>query len=237
MAKKKDVKDGFIMVDGIVCTTAAPLMDIDKIIPYENNPKVHGSELEVLKNAIRNPEIGFCDPIEVDRDMVIVSGHGRRLAALELGMTKVPVCVHEHMHGEASDAYRLIANRTSDLSGYDWDVMTIELGKLEDSGWDMEQFSFEPPRDLGADAEFEGGDSDFVIEPESETETVTDTAAKPYKLMVYFDSPAVQGELFERLVSEGYDCQMLDREGLGGVGGLPRPPPKRTGKRHVLDTS
>ena len=50
MAKKE-----FIMVDGIKCTTAAPLVDIDSIIPYERNAKIHGTELEFLKNAIKDP--------------------------------------------------------------------------------------------------------------------------------------------------------------------------------------
>lgn len=205
MVKKSLDVDDFVLVDGIKCTTAAPLVDIDTIIPYEKNARLHGTELEFLKNAIKDPRIGFRDPIEVDGDMIIVAGHGRRQAALELGMTKVPCLIHKDMHGDASDAYRLISNRTSDLSGWSYDILSEELSALKDIGWEMEQFSFE---DM---ASFDEPESPF--EPE-ETDYVEETApgapsGGSCNLMVYCDDSDVQRALFERLREEGYRCQML----------------------------
>lgn len=203
MAKNQE---DFVMVNGIKCTAAAPLVDIDKIIPYENNPKIHGSELEFLKNCIKNPEIGFCDPIEVDKDMIIVSGHGRRQAAIELGMEQVPCIIHRHMSGDASDAYRLQANRQSELSGYDFDKLNFELDKLTDLGWDMQSFGFE---DM---SQFDVTEPD-QMEPMGETlDFVTESEKidkEEYRIMVSLSSKSEQDELFEYLIRNGYDCQLL----------------------------
>lgn len=204
-AKKNDPKD-YVMVNGIRCTTAAPLVEIDKLIPYEKNAKVHGSELEILKNQIKDPQIGFRDPIEVDGDMIIVQGHGRRLVALELGMDKVPCLIHKDMHGEASDVYRLASNRASDLAGYDFDILNAEQTRLQDLGWDMESLGFEDMSkydDLIADdtaEEFE----DLILD--------TGTAEGPtdYKLMVHFGDQSSQEELYRRLIDEGYMVQKLN---------------------------
>lgn len=207
MVAKKPKTEESTIVDGIVCTTAAPLVDIDKLIPYENNARVHGSELEFLKNMIKDPKIGFRDPIEVDGDMIIVSGHGRRQAAIELGMTKVPCLIHKDMHGEASDVYRMTANRASDLSGYDFDKLNFETARLKDLGWDMTTFGFE---DM---AQFDMGDNTETTDTENiEFITEPDPLVKEeqeYKIMVSLPSKEAQDELFEDLVRKGYNCQIL----------------------------
>jgi len=202
MAKKE-----FIMVDGIKCTAAAPLVDIDSIIPYERNAKIHGTELEFLKNAIKDPKIGFCDPIEVDRDWIIVSGHGRRQAALELGMKKVPCVRHEHLSGDASAAYRLIANRSGELSGYDFDIQKMEIDALEENGWDMQKFSFE---DMSM---FDGPEEEPQIEDEYVTEQdepqIEYTGGDTYKLMVICHSPKERSEAAEAIAEMGYNVQTI----------------------------
>ena len=206
MVKKSSNLDEFIMVDGIKCTTAAPLVDIQEIIPYEKNARVHGTELEFLKNIISDPRIGFRDPIEVDGDMIIVAGHGRRQAALELGMTRVPCLIHKDMHGDASDAYRLMSNRTSDLSGYDYDLLSEELAALKDIGWDMERFSFE---DITFDTEPE---EEFEPEMVDYVEENGPTASKDptYRLLVLLDSEEAQNAVYEQLSEMGLRCQKLD---------------------------
>lgn len=208
MAKKKDSDTGdFIMVDGIKCTTAAPLVDLDKMIPYEKNARVHGSELEFLKNCLRDPEIGFCDPIEVDADMIIVSGHGRRQAALEVGMTKAPCIIHKHLHGDASDAYRLEANRQADLSGYDFEILEFEKDRLEKKGWDLTRFGFEDS------AKFEEPEVMTFEDAHDEVDFVTETDRSDdpeYKILVKLPSKSSQDELAEYLLRNGYDCQILN---------------------------
>lgn len=204
--------EGYVWVDGIKCTTAAPLVDIDRIIPYENNTKIHGSELEFLKNLLKNPEIGFRDPIEVDGDDIIVQGHGRRQAAIELGMTKVPCIKYTDMHGDASAAYRLAANRVGELAGYDFDLQKMEIDALEEKGWDMQQFSFEDmsmfDEPVAAD---EGGDSGQMVEYVTEDEPAEDQyeGGETYKLMVICHSPKERNEAVEAITELGYNVQTL----------------------------
>lgn len=106
------------------------LTDIEKLIPYENNVKKHPPE-QVAKIAKAIKEFGWRGaPIQVDENMVIINGHGRRLAALSLGMTKVPVVVEEGLTPEQIKAYRLSDNRVG-ISDIDTDLLQIELGELE----------------------------------------------------------------------------------------------------------
>lgn len=115
-------------------------IDPDKLIPYERNAKIHGSEVEFLMNNIR--ELGFRNPIRVTKDMVITSGHGRLIAAKRLGMKQVPVIIDEDFTEDEAKAYRLNDNQMSDMAGYDFELRDLELEELEDAGWDMENFGF-----------------------------------------------------------------------------------------------
>ena len=69
------------------------LMHPSKIVPYARNPRKNQAAIANVAASIR--EFGFRQPIVVDSEMVIVVGHTRYLAALQLGLEKVPVHVAE----------------------------------------------------------------------------------------------------------------------------------------------
>lgn len=75
---------------------------IDKIRPYENNPRNNDGAVEAVANSIR--EFGFQQPIVVDMDGVIIAGHTRYKAAQALGLTEVPV-VYADLSPEKAQAY------------------------------------------------------------------------------------------------------------------------------------
>lgn len=208
MAAKKKATEDFVMVNGIKCTTAAPLVELDKMIPYEKNAKVHGPELEILKGYLTNPEIGFRSPIELDGDMIIVAGHGRRQAAMELGMDRAPCIIHKDMHGEASDVYRLGHNKTSDLSGYDFDILDFEVARLNGLGWDMPSLGFE---DMGS---FDEEQQEDIEAPDQidyvEVVDGPGDVAPDYKMMVHCSTYEELAALYKKLSEDGVDCQMLD---------------------------
>jgi hypothetical protein len=120
------------------------LTDIEKLVPYENNVKKHPPE-QVLKIAKAIKEFGWRGaPIQVDKNMVIINGHGRRLAALSLGMAKVPVVVEEGLTDDQIRAYRLSDNRVG-VSDIDTDMLQIELSDLEfdfDGIFDKKELDF-----------------------------------------------------------------------------------------------
>jgi hypothetical protein len=106
------------------------LWPIENLIPYELNVKKH-DKTQVAKIAASIAKSNFHQPIVVDRDGVIIAGHGRRLAAIELGLKQVPVWQRNDLFGDTSRAARLADNRVA-LSDIDPDMLRTELKGLED---------------------------------------------------------------------------------------------------------
>ena len=67
------------------------LRKLSQVKPYPSNPRVNDQAVEAVPRSIR--EFGFCQPIVVDVDGVIVVGHTRWKAAQRLGLESVPVHV------------------------------------------------------------------------------------------------------------------------------------------------
>lgn len=103
---------------------------VEKLVPYEMNVKKHGPE-QVTKIATSIKKFGWRgNPIVVDEHGVIIAGHGRRLAAIELGMSKVPVQVVADLSEDEVRALRLADNRVAE-STIDTELLQIELGDIE----------------------------------------------------------------------------------------------------------
>jgi ParB-like chromosome segregation protein Spo0J len=82
---------------------------IDKVAPYQKNAKKHSDEqIEQLAAIIERQ--GWDVPIVVDKDGVIIKGHGRRLAAIRLGLKQVPVIVRDDLTPAQADAARITDN-------------------------------------------------------------------------------------------------------------------------------
>lgn len=115
--------------------------EIEKIVPYENNAKKHPQEqIEKLAKGIK--EFGWDQPIVVDGAGVIIKGHGRRLAALHLGLKKVPVIVRADLSAEQVKAARLADNRVSSQD-YDNDLIQRELSELNLADFDLSVTGFD----------------------------------------------------------------------------------------------
>src|SRR5687768_4803386 len=83
---------------------------IDQLVPYERNPRTH-SPGQITKIGASIIEFGWTNPILVDSEAGIIAGHGRLLAARELGMTTVPVIALSHLTPAQRRAYVLADNR------------------------------------------------------------------------------------------------------------------------------
>ena len=116
-------------------------VDINSISPYERNARAHGKDdVKAIKKSIE--EFGFNDPIGVWNNQ-IVEGHGRLLAAKELGMEQVPIIRLDELTDEQRKAYALAHNKTAELSDWDFDVLASELQDINDI--DMSEFGFDAP--------------------------------------------------------------------------------------------
>lgn len=105
------------------------MRDIDDVKPYPQNAKIHDAkQVEKIANSIK--EFGWRgNPIIIDTEGVIIAGHGRRLAAIRLGMSKVPVVVAKDLSQEQVKALRLSDNRVA-ISDIDSDLLQKELSEL-----------------------------------------------------------------------------------------------------------
>lgn len=104
--------------------------DIDTVFPYAKNVKDHDKK-QVEKIALSIKTFGWQgNPIVVNEEGVILAGHGRRLAAISLGMKKVPVKVATGLSDEAQRAYRLADNRVA-MSTIDSELLRSELDDLD----------------------------------------------------------------------------------------------------------
>ena len=139
------------------------MVDIDKILPYEANVKIHDdAQVEKLANNIK--KFGFDQPIVVDKDNVIIKGHGRRLACLKLGLKKVPVIVRDDLSKEEADAARLSDNRVTS-SEYDIEGLQAELERLSQD-FDFQSLGFDE-RELNFSVDNIDIEGDFIDDVET----------------------------------------------------------------------
>lgn len=107
-----------------------PLCPIDKLIPYEKNPR-EITEDHIASLAAIIEANGFRDPIEVDASWEVVVGHARLLAAKKLKLTKVPVIYHGGMTRDEARAYRIASNKANDGGKWSRALLSDEILELE----------------------------------------------------------------------------------------------------------
>ena len=134
---------------------------LTSLVPYERNAKIHGADqIEKLKASIQ--EFGFLTPCLIDRDYNIIAGHGRVMAARELGMETVPCVFVEGLSDTQRRAYILADNRLGELGEWDMDAVNLELTELDDLDFDITLTGFDLPEE----------DEDLTFEIEDDVEDV-----------------------------------------------------------------
>lgn len=136
-------------------------LDPHDLTPYENNTRKHSPEdIEQIKASIQAD--GFNDPLGIwGENNLIVEGHGRQIAALEMGLDKVPCIRLDHMTETQRRDYAIRHNRTAELSGWDFAKLEEEIAALEIEGVDLSGLKFEfrdtvEPLNLDDESESDG---------------------------------------------------------------------------------
>ena len=118
----------------------------EELIPYANNAKVHPQEqIDRLANGIK--AFGWTQPIVIDKDKVVVIGHGRLLASKQLHLDKVPCVMRDDLTEDEINACRLEDNKTNE-SPWNFSKLEEELASLAIAGIDMSQFGFDAEAEL-----------------------------------------------------------------------------------------
>ena len=118
--------------------SAAAIVQRDRtsLKPYENNPRTH-SEAQIDRLVRSLKEFGFTNPVLIDKNLNVVAGHGRLLAAEILNLEKIPTISLEHLTEDQRKAYVIADNQLALASGWDDDLLQSELASLADAGFDL----------------------------------------------------------------------------------------------------
>lgn len=108
------------------------------LVFYENNPRNNQQAVKYVKNSIL--KFGFRNPLLIDKNNIIIAGHTRAQACIELGINKVPCIIVEDLTEEQIKAFRLADNKVSEIAEWNYDMLLSELKTIENI--DMKDFSF-----------------------------------------------------------------------------------------------
>lgn len=193
------------------------LRNPDELIPYKLNSKIHDTnQVKRIMKSIQ--DFGFDQPIVVDVDGVIIKGHGRRLAAIELGLKAVPVLIRDDLTPEQIRAARLADNRVA-ISGIDTDLLQEELASLDfdmTGIFDAKELEF-MSADLAQvnDAGFVADlDEELVAQAEETTRTLDRVATQEVKLEKVLGFKSIKGK--DEQVIAFFQAIIEDKTGLEG---------------------
>lgn len=145
------------------------------LIPYARNSRTH-DEKQVTQIASSIKEFGFTNPVLVDSDNGIIAGHGRVLAAQKLKLDVVPCIVLGHLTETQKRAYVIADNKIALNSGWDNEMLKLELLELQENDFDLSLVgfeSFEIDELLAEEAEQTEGLTDEDAVPETPAEPKT----------------------------------------------------------------
>jgi DNA modification methylase len=114
---------------------------LDDLIPYGRNARTH-SKTQVAQIAASIREFGWTNPILVDRKNGVIAGHGRLLAAQELGLRTVPVIELANLSEAQRRAYVLADNKLALNAGWDDNLLAAEVVDLVALGFDLSTTGF-----------------------------------------------------------------------------------------------
>jgi hypothetical protein len=154
----------------------------DELTPYEGNARRHApDDIEQIKESIAAD--GFNDPIGIwGEDNIIVEGHGRQIAAKEMGLKLVPCIRLDHLTDTQRRDYAIRHNRTTELSNWDFAKLEEELAQLEIEGVDLSGLKFE----------LDGQNEEFESEKDSTGErkgSMADKYLVPPFSVIYTNKP------------------------------------------------
>jgi len=118
------------------------ILPISDLIPYANNSRTHSDE-QIAQVASSIKEFGFTNPVLIDEQGGIVAGHGRVMAAKKLKLTDVPCIELSGLTEAQKKAYVIADNQLAMNSGWDLDMLKLEVESLQEMDFDVELLGFD----------------------------------------------------------------------------------------------
>jgi len=148
---------------------------IERLTPYARNARTH-SDAQVAQLAASIREWGWTTPVLVSPAGGVIAGHGRLLAARQLGMVNVPVIVAEGWSDAKTRAYVLADNKLAMNAGWDSELLALELGELGELGFDLKLTGFDGD-------EIDALTPEVLPEGKTDPDEVPESPAKPRSVL------------------------------------------------------
>lgn len=116
-------------------------IEIEKLLPYARNSRTHSDE-QTAQIAASIKEFGFTNPVLIDNENQIIAGHGRLMAARKLQLKEVPCIRLGYLTETQKKAYVIADNKLALNSGWDEEMLALEIAELKDEDFDIDLLGF-----------------------------------------------------------------------------------------------
>jgi site-specific DNA-methyltransferase (adenine-specific) len=116
-------------------------IEIESLLPYARNSRTHSDE-QTAQIAASIKEFGFTNPVLIDNDNQIIAGHGRLMAARKLQLKEVPCIRLGYLTETQKKAYVIADNKLALNSGWDEEMLALEIAELKDEDFDIDLLGF-----------------------------------------------------------------------------------------------
>lgn len=177
----------------------------DDLIPYVNNSRTH-SESQIKQIAASIREFGFTNPILIDEGGSVIAGHGRLVAAELLHLNEVPTITLEGLTEAQRKAYVIADNKLALNSGWDDELLKIEIETLKNLDFDLDILGWSVLPDFA-------GDVDYSILDDDSHDEELDGYSDEVKKAIQIEFDAFDYEEAKELISQ------LRKDGayIGGI--------------------
>lgn len=171
-------------------------IDPAEVTPYAQNAKKHDErQIRNIANSIKR--FGWHQDCVLTKDKVVVIGHGRRLAALQIGC-KIPYHTVDKDADELTEEdireLREADNLTNAMTGFDVDLLSLDFSELGFEGFDFDLGDFTTD-------DIPGGVSETKDTPEVQLQ-------EKYQLIVDCEDEVDMQQKYDTLQEAGIECRV-----------------------------
>lgn len=162
MSRDKVGDRGTVCVPGVVASWPSDSVErrsVGTLTEYARNTRTHTQEqIDAIAEAIK--EWGWTNPVLIDEGGKIIAGHGRVMAARQMGLAEVPVMVARGWTEAQKRAYVIADNKLYERGGWDAEMLASEVLELSDLGANIDILGLSDKELAGIFPEIEDGDAE-----------------------------------------------------------------------------